>query len=59
MKKLVAVLLLLTVSFTYAQDKRELKLDKEKNLIEVTYYHNNGEVSQTGYYTTEGKLHGE
>ena len=59
MKKLVAILLLLAVSFTYAQEKRELKLNKDKSLIEVTYFHENGEVSQTGFYTVEGKLHGE
>ena len=50
---------MISVSFTYAQNERSLKLDKETNLIEVVYYHNNGEVSQTGYYTAEGKLHGE
>lgn len=59
MKKLVAFLMILSVSFTYAQKERTLELNKEKNLIEVTYYHDNGEVSQTGYYTVEGKLHGE
>ncbi|WP_299128224.1 nicotinic acid mononucleotide adenyltransferase [uncultured Winogradskyella sp.] len=59
MKKLVTILLVLTVSLTYAQKERELKLNKDKNLIEVTYYYDNGEVSQTGYYTVDGKLHGE
>ena len=59
MKKIVALLMILSVSFTYAQKERTLKFDKEKNLIEVTYFHDNGEVSQTGYYTEEGKLHGE
>jgi antitoxin component YwqK of YwqJK toxin-antitoxin module len=33
---------------------------KEKNgLIEATLFHDNGEIAQTGFYTKEGKLHGE
>jgi len=59
MKKLVILVLMLSVSFIYAQEERTLKLDKEKNLIAVTYYHDNGEISQTGFYTEDGKLHGE
>ena len=50
---------MLSVGFAYAQKERALKLDKEKNLIEVTFFHDNGKVSQTGYYTLDGKLHGE
>jgi len=59
MKKIVILLIMLSVSFTYAQKERSLKLNKETNLIEVVYYHDNGEVSQTGYYTANGKLHGD
>ena len=59
MKKIVAILVMLSVGFTYAQKERTLTLDKEKDLIEVVYYHDNGQVSQTGYYTKEGKLHGD
>ncbi|AUC82664.1 toxin-antitoxin system YwqK family antitoxin [Lacinutrix sp. Bg11-31] len=44
---------------TFAQDKRDLKLNKDTNLIEVVYYHDNGVVSQTGAYTVDGKLQGE
>lgn len=28
-------------------------------MIDVVYYHENGEVSQTGSYTVEGKLQGD
>ena len=59
MKK--SILLLFAFLFTvvsFAQQKRELKHNKETNLIEVVYYHDNGVVSQTGYYTTDGKLQG-
>ena len=59
MKKLVILLMMFCVGFTYAQKERTLKFNKEKNLIEVVYYHDNGEISQTGYYTKDGKLHGE
>ena len=59
MKKIIAILVMLSVGFTYAQKERTLTLDKEKDLIEVVYYHDNGQVSQTGYYTKEGKLHGD
>ena len=59
MKKILVVLVMLCVSFTYAQKERELSLDTEKDLIEVVYYHDNGQISQTGFYTKEGKLHGE
>ncbi len=59
MKKLIVFMIMLSVGFTYAQKERTLKHDKEKGLIEVTYYHDNGTVSQTGFYTEDGKLHGE
>ena len=60
MKKfaLVFVALLMTV-VSFAQQERELKLNNDTNLIEVTYYHDNGVVSQTGFYTLDGKLQGE
>lgn len=59
MKKIVVIMLMLCVGFAYAQKDRTLKLNQETNLIEVIYYHDNGKVSQTGFYTNEGKLHGE
>ena len=59
MKKIVAILIMSCVGFTYAQSDRTLKVNEDKGLIEVVYYHDNGQISQTGYYTKEGKLHGE
>lgn len=44
---------------SFAQQERALKLNDNTNLIEVTYYHDNGVVSQTGSYTLDGKLQGE
>jgi antitoxin component YwqK of YwqJK toxin-antitoxin module len=60
MKKsiLVSIIFFITV-VSFAQEQRDLKLNKGTNLIEVVYYHDNGVVSQTGAYTADGKLQGE
>ncbi len=57
-------IILTTFSFliawvSFAQVQRDLKHNKDTNLIEVVYYHDNGAVSQKGTYTTGGKLQGE
>lgn len=59
MKKLVALFVFLITVVSFAQQKRDLKLNKDTNLIEVVYYHDNGAVSQTGTYAVDGKLQGE
>jgi antitoxin component YwqK of YwqJK toxin-antitoxin module len=60
MNKNVLMLFALFVGLvSFAQQERQLKLNKDTNLIEVTYFHDNGVISQTGFYTTEGKLQGE
>jgi len=59
MKKLVLLFAFLMTVVSFAQQKRDLKLNKETNLIDVVYYHDNGVVSQTGHYTADGKLQGE
>ena len=60
MNKKVFLLLVLFISMvSFAQQERKLELNKDTNLIDVTYYHDNGMVSQTGAYTLDGKLHGE
>ena len=60
MKKIVAItILMLFTTVTFAQKERTLKLNEETNLIDATYYHDNGAVSQTGSYTLDGKLQGE
>lgn len=59
MKKIVVNLMMLCVGLSFAQKERTLVLNEDTRLIEVTYFHDNGEVSQTGFYTEEGKLHGE
>lgn len=59
MKKIVLFFAFLMTVVSFAQQKRDLKLNKETNSIEVVYYHDNGAVSQTGTYTADGKLQGE
>jgi antitoxin component YwqK of YwqJK toxin-antitoxin module len=59
MKKFVFFIAFLITAVSFAQQERELKLNKDTKLIEVIYYHDNGVVSQTGAYTLDGKLQGE
>lgn len=60
MKTYITLLLAFCLStFVFAQKERTLTLNKTTNLIDVTYYHDNGEISQTGSYTADGKLEGE
>ncbi|MBT8186017.1 MAG: nicotinic acid mononucleotide adenyltransferase [Eudoraea sp.] len=60
MNKLVLVLAVcLMTSIAFGQKEKEVKLNKETQLVEATYYHDNGAVSQEGTFSLEGKLHGE
>ena len=54
---LSAVLLMFFCSMSHAQDN-DIKVEKKGELTEVTYYHDNGEIQQTGYFNEEGKLDG-
>jgi antitoxin component YwqK of YwqJK toxin-antitoxin module len=58
-KNFLFLVVFLIAVVTFGQQKRDLKLNKESNIIEVTYYHDNGVVSQTGAYTLDGNLQGE
>jgi len=60
MKKFIFLLALAFVSTSvFSQKEKELKLNKETNLIEATYYHDNGQISQKGTFNLERKLHGD
>lgn len=60
MKKTILMIALFFISVaTYAQAEPEMKLNKETDLIEATYFHGNGEISQKGTFNLEKKLHGE
>ena len=59
MKTVFVLLALAFATITYSQQEKDIKLNKETNLFEATYYHDNGEVSQQGTFDLNGKLHGE
>ena len=59
MKNIFIVAIALFTTLAFAQKERTLTLNKETNQIDVVYYHDNGQVSQTGSYTADGKLEGE
>ena len=59
MKNLIVVAVLLFTTISFAQKERALELNKDTNLIDVVYYHDNGMISQTGSYTKDGKLQGD
>ena len=59
MKKIVLLIVMLSLTFTYAQDIIEPTLDKKGDLIQVTYFHDNGNVEQVGTFNALGKLQGE
>ena len=46
-------------AITFGQEKVQKKYNQETNLIEATYFHENGQVSQEGTFNADGKLHGE
>lgn len=60
MKNLLYLLIVLFISVANAQDiKKEFVLNEDTDLIEGTYYYENGQISQSGTFNKEGKLHGE
>ncbi|MEO9892587.1 nicotinic acid mononucleotide adenyltransferase [Aurantibacter sp.] len=59
MKYIYLILTILLVSSSaFAQKEKEMKMNTETNLIEATYYHENGEISQQGTFNLDKKLHG-
>ena len=60
MKKIALMLVLVFLGTNVFAQATTKNIYKEKNgLIEATLFHDNGEIAQTGFYTKEGKLHGE
>ena len=53
------VAVLFCAVYSWAQQEPELKLNEETNLIEATYFHDNGEKSQVGTFNLEKQLHGK
>ncbi|MBU2938315.1 nicotinic acid mononucleotide adenyltransferase [Lacinutrix sp. C3R15] len=59
MKKILSIAILLFTMVTFAQNEKSIKFNEDTNLFEATYFHDNGTVSQTGFFNKEGKLQGE
>lgn len=59
MKNVMLISVCIFISaFGFSQKEKEAKLNPNTNLIETTYFHDNGEVSQEGTFDLAGKLHG-
>ena len=58
MKKLFVLLIMLSVTFTFAQERKKVDLKKDGDLTVATYYHDNGAIEQQGTFNKEGELHG-
>lgn len=57
MKKTIVILTVLFSVCLYAQDTKPT-LEKMGKMVKATYFHDNGEIAQTGYIL-KGKLHGQ
>jgi antitoxin component YwqK of YwqJK toxin-antitoxin module len=57
MKKIILIAALLVSGVFFAQEVKP-KFDIVDNMVKATYYHDNGQVSQEGFYLY-GKLHGK
>jgi len=56
--KLITIILALMFSIGTGAQENKPTFKKEGDLTKATYFHDNGEIAQTGYFM-EGKLHGE
>ena len=57
MKKLAIAVVLLVSSLSFAQEVKP-KFEVVDQMVKATYYYDNGQVKQEGYYL-DGKLHGK
>ena len=58
MRKGIFIMALLFVGCLYAQEQTEPQLEKVGTVVKATYFHDNGEIAQTGYLL-KGRLHGQ
>ncbi len=57
-KLLILIVALICSAAVFSQETKENDYTVKNNLIEVTMFHDNGQISQTGFYTLDGKLQG-
>ena len=50
MKNLLVLMLLLSVTISFSQNKINPKFEKQGDKTEATFYHENGEVEQQGFF---------
>jgi len=54
MKKAVLIVMMLCFGATFAQDKeKKVKLEQKGDLVEATYYYDNGQIEQHGFFKDE------
>jgi len=58
MKKIFAILLMFSVTLVFAQEPKQVDVNKDGDLIIATYYHDNGAIEQQGTFNEAGELHG-
>lgn len=58
-KLLILIVALICSAAVFSQETKENKYTVKNNLIEVTMFHDNGQISQTGFLTLDGKLQGD
>ena len=58
MKRTFLIIALFLFAFTATAQEQKVSLEKKGDLVEATYYHDNGKVAQTGTFKNE-KLHGQ
>ncbi len=58
MKKILVAMAILFSATLMAQDLKPT-FEKQGDLIKGTFFHENGEIRQQGFYNEKGKLHGE
>ena len=58
MKNLVLIVAILFSGVAMSQENKPT-FEKQGEAIKGTFYHENGKVSQLGFYNKEGKLHGD
>lgn len=49
---------LLSVTLTFAQETKNVEVNKDGDLTVATYFYDNGAVEQQGTFNQEGELHG-
>ena len=56
-KLLISLVLVLYITFSYSQERKNQKIEPVGDLFEVTIYYDDGSVMQHGFMTKESKLH--